>query len=214
MRNLKSLIGVVVLLAGFATIAAATFAANYFPTTKQGPLTKYEAKQKNTHVFTTNANNIECAKAVFTGTTPPISGTSKLEVAPSYGECKFAGTKAKVVNTNCAFEFLQPSGTYPNFTGEVNIVAVPGQKLCAIVIVAVLSGIACEVKVENVAANQKLSLVKAKDLAENVGSLINSEISGITYVADTGAGCVNAGIKSGNTAKYTGEVETSAVFVV
>jgi hypothetical protein len=211
--NAKAIIGVVVLLCSFAIGTAAAAAQSYFPTTKQGALTKFETKASSVHVFTANSNPIECLKAVFKGTTPPTTGSKTLQVVPSYAECKLAGSTAKVVNTNCAFEFLTPSGTSPKFTGLVNIVAVPGQKLCAIVIIGFFSGIACEVKVENVVANKNLSLVKAVDLTGNLGSMIDSEISGITYIADTGTGCTNAGIVSGNTAKYTGEVETSAIFV-
>jgi hypothetical protein len=50
------------------------------------------------------------------------------------------------------------------------------------------------------------------DLTGNLGTVINPAIAGITYVA-SGSACSLAGIESGNTARYEGEVETSAVFV-
>jgi hypothetical protein len=211
--NAKVVIGLVALLSCLAISTASAAGASYFPTTKQGALTKYEAKQKANHVFTINSTVVECIKAVFTGTTPPAKGSKTVLVVPSYAECKFAGKSAKVVNTNCAFEFLVPSGTSPNFSGMVSIVAVPGQKLCALVLIVPVAELTCEIKVENVAANMGLSLVKAVNLTGNLGSLINSEVASITFVADTGSGCTSAGIKSGSTAKYFGEVEDSAIFV-
>ncbi len=213
MFNRKIIIGLIALVSSFAGAVAATSAAKYFPTTKQGALTKYEAKQTNIHVFTTNGGTVECVKDVFSGTTPPSTGSKAVQVVPSYGECTLAGEKAKVVNTNCAFEFLEPTGTNPKYIGNVNISAVPGQKLCSIVIIATLFGTPCEVKVENLAANKNLSQVKALDMASNTILAITTEISEITYSADTGAGCTMAGIKSGSKAKYAGEVETTAMYV-
>jgi hypothetical protein len=209
MRRIRIIgLAIAAVLALSAVASASALADHYKPAKGAKAGESFEAKNTNTHVFTVNGNKVECKKDKFVGVVPAESTT--LNVTPTYEECKFAGETAKVENSGCEYQFLEPEGEKSPFTGKVNVVNATG-KTCTFTITASLFGISCKVHVK---AQGPLSKITATSLASEGGLKIASSVEKIAYTSE-GGGCELAGIeKSGNAATYTGEVEEKAVQIV
>lgn len=119
------------LVAVFAMSAVAASAASAAKFQAASYPARVNATNSGAHTFKAGAiGTISCNTATFTGTEFLSGASTTLEVEPEYSGCTFLGVVGVVVNTNgCTYNFNEPTGTSPSFTGTVDVVCPPGEAI-------------------------------------------------------------------------------------
>jgi hypothetical protein len=113
---LVAVLAVSAVAASGASAAAANFEVETAPAFVHGV-------QEGENTFTVNSKTVKCPTMTFSATQNVLS-IATLTVHPDYGPantCTAFGMAGTVTTTGCNYQFNQPAGTTPTFTGTINI---------------------------------------------------------------------------------------------
>jgi hypothetical protein len=204
-RNFKAMgLVAVAVLALSATAASGASAAEKFHSSIEN--TFVHAEQEGTNVFTVNSRTVTCTTATFSGeskgkeTAAGVFSTTTLTVHPKYENCTAFGLPATVTTEGCNYEFLEPAGTTPTLTGNLNLVCETGKSI----IINVNSG-TCTVTV-----GTQNGLSSVSYTTETVGGheqvKVAANVTNIT--ANVAGGILTCGTNGARPSTYVGNVIT------
>jgi hypothetical protein len=203
----KTLVALAAMLCLLATGDAAASAANYFPTSTPGPEQPFEVKGSGEATFTGGEFSVKCSESVYSGTTPPKTGSAIQKVVPTLKGCKTnLGATVGFTNEHCAVEFygqeLISPGVYAEFTGFVE-----NGGTCHLKFSIIFGEEKCEVIVQS---QKELKGSKQTDL-EPAGITINAALVGIAYKVNSV--CERLGVTGGSEGKFSDSGKTGALFI-
>jgi hypothetical protein len=186
-------------------VSSSAYAADYFPTGEPGPEHAFQVKASGGSTLTVGEVSIKCKEAVFTGITPPKTGSSTQKIDPTFKGCSFDGEPVNVTNEHCTIEYydqiLISPGVYAEFTGFVE-----NGGTCHMRFQIIAFGETCEVIVQS---QNELKGSEQTDLKP--GLEVNSALVGIAYKVTSA--CEKFGLKGGTNGKYSGTAKTEALFI-
>lgn len=212
-RNLKALgLALFAALALSAMAASAASAKHHFGAPKAP--TDVTGSQGTQHIFTTEAGEVKCNTATFSGTQGSAS-TSEVTITPHYTGCTAFGFASTHVKFNgCDYTFTTPTVdiTPGEFTSEPPHVLCPGTSVVEITPTIPFFGTSvCTVTVEPQTPTSGHVLYKNEGSGDTRDVLVTSKVEGIHYTVHGGGGTCGTTESGGKTithtdGKYTGTV--------